>query len=75
MVIQEAYLYTSRVQKTNTKISVAGHSFAILPRSVAEHGYMDAQLDDDQGEPWNSLQKAALAASIRTMAASTQTAQ
>ncbi|KIX08877.1 uncharacterized protein Z518_03534 [Rhinocladiella mackenziei CBS 650.93] len=55
--------------------TIKGRSFAILPRSVAPYGYRDAEMDDLEDEPWSSLQKVTLVASIRTMAAATQNAQ
>jgi hypothetical protein len=57
---------------TDHPLYPSGRSFAIIPRSVAPHGYIDAAIDDLEGEPWQYLQKATLAASIRTMAGATQ---
>jgi len=65
---------TTAVLRIACDKDINGRSLAILPRSVTAHGYMDAQLDDHEEEPWKSLQSAVLTASIRTMAAATQNA-
>lgn len=52
-----------------------GRSLAILPRSETALGYIDAQLDDFEIEPWKRLQAQVLNASIRTMSADVQTAE
>ncbi|OQV03236.1 hypothetical protein CLAIMM_08305 [Cladophialophora immunda] len=66
---------TTAVLRIACDKSINGRSFAILPRSVAAPGYVDAQMDDFETEPWKSLQDITLAASIRTMSASVQNAQ
>ncbi|KAK5406534.1 hypothetical protein LTR90_010378 [Exophiala xenobiotica] len=63
---------TTAVLRIACDKDINGRSLAILPRSVTANGYMDAQLDDPEEEPWKGLQSAVLAASIRTMAAATQ---
>lgn len=50
-----------------TDRSINGHSFAIVPREDHAHGYIDAELDDEEdGTYWDKLQKVTLAASIRS---------
>lgn len=56
-------------------ILALGRSFAILPRSEVASGYIDAQVDDFEVEPWKRLQAQVLNASIRTMSADVQTAE
>ncbi|KAK5207864.1 hypothetical protein LTR41_006376 [Exophiala xenobiotica] len=66
---------TTAVLRIASDKSINGRSFVIVPRSVAAPGYLDAQMDDFETEPWKSLQGITLAASIRTMDASVQNAQ
>ncbi|KAL6244013.1 hypothetical protein RBB50_008882 [Rhinocladiella similis] len=66
---------TTAVLRIATDKSINGRSLAILPRSETALGYIDAQLDDFEIEPWKRLQAQVLNASIRTMSADVQTAE
>jgi len=53
--------------KIATDKTINGHSLAIVPREDHKQGFIDAELDDmEDGTYWDELQKATLAASIRS---------